>query len=317
MPQPTRSDVHVNAPLTNISVAYLQDQTEFVADKVFPNVPVMKQSDSFFTYPKDNWFRTEAKPRAPSTESAGSGYSVTTDTYSAKVQALHKDIDDQIRANADAPINMDRDASEFVTRGLLLRKEKDFAAKYFVASTWTGATDVTPSTKWDATSSTPIKDIRTAMYAIKKKTGFRPNVFVMAENVWNAIQDNADFLDRIAYTQRKIVTTELFASVLQVDKVLIAGAIENTAIEGAAATMAALYSKNALLCYAAPRPSLMLPSAGYTFSWNGYLGASPQGLRMSRFRMEHLRADRVEGEMAYDLKMVATDLGVYFKDTIT
>ena len=42
---PSRGDVHVNRPLTNISIAFLQTQEAFVADRVFPNIPVTKQSD--------------------------------------------------------------------------------------------------------------------------------------------------------------------------------------------------------------------------------------------------------------------------------
>ena len=317
MPQPTSSDVHVNRPLTTISVAYLQDQDEFIADKVFPNVPVTKKSDSYFIYPKGQWFRTDAKKRAPATESAGSGYPIETGTYAADVQALHKDVDDQIRSNADQPINLDADASEFVTRGLLLRKEKDFAAKYFKTSLWTGHADYTPSPLWDGTNPTPIKNIRDIILAIKKVTGIRPNKFVLSEDVWNVIQDSADFIDRIAYTERKIVSVELLAAVLDIEKVLVAGAVENSANEGATPTMASLFTKDCLLVYAAPRPSLMLPSGGYTFSWTGYLGASPQGLRMKRFRMEPIASDRVEGEMAYDQKVVATDLGCFFNNCIS
>ena len=319
MPQPTRGDVHVNAPLTNISIAYLQDENDFIADKVFPSVPVKKKSDVYFTYPKGQWFRTDAKVRPPSTESAGSGYPVTTDNYSAEVQALHKDVDDQIRANQDNPINLDSEATMFVTRGLALRREKDWAATYFTTGIWTGSStgsDITPSTKWSASGSTPIKDIRTEIGAMKKKTGFRPNKLVLPEDVWIVLQDNADFLDRIAITQRKIVTTDLLAAVLNIKEVLIAGAVENTANEGATPVMDWLYKDQAFLCYAAPTPSIMMPTAGYTFSWNGYLGAGGQGQRVKRFRMEHLNSDRVEGEMAYDLKLVASDLGVFFDDVI-
>lgn len=319
--QPTPSDVHVNAPLTNISVAFLQDQKDFIASKVFPNVPVMKQSDRYFEYDKSNWFRSEAKVRGLSQESAGSGFDIdNTPSYNALVKALHKDVDDQLRANADAPLNMDRDASEFVTRGLLLKREKDWATKYFIDSLWTGSTtggDITPSTLWDASGSTPIADIRAQMTAMKKKTAFRPNKLILAEDVWTALQDNADFLDRIAITQRKIVTTELLASVLGIEEVLVAGAVENTAVEGAADAMAFMFTKDALLVYAAPRPSIMHPSAGYTFSWTGYLGASAEGLRILRFRIEHLKSDRVEGEMAYDQKVVAADLGAFFDGTIS
>ena len=71
MPQPNINSVHVDAILTNISVAYLQNQDNFIADKVFPVIPVDKKSDKYFTYTKNDWFRDEAQRRAPGTESAG------------------------------------------------------------------------------------------------------------------------------------------------------------------------------------------------------------------------------------------------------
>lgn len=319
MPQPTPGDVHVNAPLTNMAVKFMDDTNDFIADKVFPNVPVKKQSDSYFVYPRDNWFRTEAKERGLSQESAGSGYTLETEDYNAKVKALHKDIDDQLRANEDSPLNSDADATEFVTRGCLLRKEKDWAANYFTTGIWTGSTtgtDITPGTLWSAASSTPIADIRAQISGMKKKTGFRPNKLVLAEDVWTKLQDNEDFLDRIAYTQRKIVSEELLASVLGIEEVLVAGAVENTAKEGATLSMDWVYTKDALLVYSAPRPSIQKPSAGYTFSWTGYLGASRNGLRIKRLRMDPINSDRIEGEMAYDQKQVAADLGVFFNNCI-
>jgi len=321
MPSPTPSDVHVNRPLTNISVAYLQSMDDFIADKVFPNIPVAKQSDRYFEYLKQQWFRTDAQVRGLSQESAGSGYEIdNTPNYFAKVQALHKDIDDQLRGNSDQPINLDSEATEFVTRGLALRREKDWAAKYFTTGIWTGSstlTDIVPAVLWDVAGSVPITNIRTEMAAMKKLTGFRPNKLILSDDVWVILQDNADFLDRIAITGTKIVTTQLLASVLDIDEVLIASVVEDTAAEGATAAMDWVYSKDALLVYAAPRPSLMQPSAGYTFSWTGYLGASSQGTRIKRMRLDQINSDRIEGEMAYDQKLVASDLGCYFDGVIS
>ena len=50
MPQPTSQDVHVNSILTQMSVAYMQESYAFVASKVFPQINVNKQSDSYFVY---------------------------------------------------------------------------------------------------------------------------------------------------------------------------------------------------------------------------------------------------------------------------
>jgi hypothetical protein len=315
MGQPSRSDVHVNKPLTNISVAYLQDQSGFISDKIFPNVPVKKQSDKYFIYDKDAWFRSDAQKRAPSTESAGSGYTLSQGTYSCDVFALHKDIDDDVRANADKPLDMDRDATMFVTRQMLMKREQDFKATYFKTSTWTGSStggDITPTTKWGASGATPIDDITAQIDAMEGKTGFAPNTLVLPKDVWTAIKNSADFLNRVKTTSDKIVTIDLLARVLEIDKVYIAKAVQNTAIEGATAALSYLYTNAAMLVYAAPNPSIMQPTAGYTFSWNGRTGTQGQGQRVSKFRHDLIKSDRIEAEMTYDQKLVAADMGVYF-----
>lgn len=323
MAQPTPGDVHVNAPLTNVSIAFIQKQDRFIADKVFPNIPVLKQGDVYFTYPKDNWFRTEAKIRAPGTESAGSGYTVSTDSYFAQPIAIHKDIDDQLRANADSPINVDRDATEFVTQQLLLKRDSDWKTAYFTTSLWTGSTtgsDITPGTLWSASLSTPIADITAQAFSIEKKTGFKPNTLVLGPEVWQILRNHPDFTDRVkggAVTgQPALVNLNLLAQILELDRVLVASTVQNTAVEGATASMSYMFGKNALLCYANPSPSLMTPSAGYTFSWNGLLGSGALGNRIKRFRMEQLEVDRIEGEMAYAMKLVAADLGAFFSAVV-
>jgi hypothetical protein len=160
MPQPTSTQVHVDAILTNISVAYFQQQQNFIASRVFPIVPVAKQSDKFFKYTKNDWFRDEAQRRADATESAGGGYNLTTDSYQADVYAFHKDVGDQTRANADAPINVDREATEFVTSRIALKMETQFVSNFFTTGIW--GTDSTPTNLWsDYTSSDPIGDVET------------------------------------------------------------------------------------------------------------------------------------------------------------
>lgn len=327
MAQPTRSDVHVNRPLTNISIAYIQRAQDFIADKLFPIVPTMKQSDRYFLYTKDYWFRTGAAQRAPATESAGGGFHVdNTPTYFANVLAWHMDVDDQTRANADQPIDLDRDATLFVTQNLLLKREVDFSVRYFATSVWQGykpagtAIDFAPNVNgagyWDATNSNPMKDIDTLKQGVKSQTGFLPNALTVADNVFFALRNNPAVLDRIKYTQRGIVSEELLAALFGVEKFLVSSAVLNSAHEAvngsnpAGGNFGFLVSNKFLLVYANPAPSILQPSAGYIFSWQGLFGAGAQGNRIKTFRMEQLEADRIEGEMAYDMKLVAADLGV-------
>ncbi len=330
MASPTQSDLHVNAPLTNISVAYLQDQDAYVADRVFPRVPVQKQSDLYWKYHKSEWRRTDVERRAPSTESPGVGWNVETDQYFAHVYAVHKDIDDQLRANADSAFNLDRDATRFVTDQLLLKRDIDWASTYFTDDVWdTDKTGVDSNVssgeflRWDESGSDPISDVTSAVIEMRESTGFAPNTLVMSPYVLHALRHHDDILDRIKYTQRGIVTEDLLASLFGVEKILVTWASQNAgaryqdpADSDTNATYEFINGRHALLLYANSSPSLMTPSGGYTFTWNGYLGGNERGVRIKRFRQENIASDRIEGEMTYDMKVVSSDCGYFFQDAV-
>ncbi len=320
MPSPSQSDLHVNVPLTNVSVAYMQASSAYISDKIFPKVPVQKQSNLFWKYSKSDWRRTDVERRAPSTESKGVGWTTDTDSYFAHVYAVHKDIDDQLRSNADSNFNLDRDATEFVTNQMLLKRDIDWNAKFFVSGVWaTNYTGGTDFTKWSDAGSDPIKDVSEWILDFRRLTGFAPNKMVLGAEVMLHLKQHPDIIDRIKYTQKGIVTEDLIATLFSVEQLYTSYAsvstgpqIPDAEAQDAAATYAFIANtKSVLLAYAPSGPSLMTPSAGYTFTWNGYLGGNSQGTRVKRFRMEHIASDRIESEMTYDMKVVCPDLGVY------
>lgn len=329
MPQPALNAVHVNRPLTNISQAYMQDASDYIADRLFPVVPVQKQSDRYFVYTKGDWFRDEAQVRGPATESAGGGYSLdNTPSYYAPVYAFHKDVDEQVRANSDDPLNADRDATMFVTERMLLKREVLTVATVLAASTWTGSStgsDITPTTAWNLANSTPLEDIETEVWAVKGVTGKFPNRLVLGAHVWKALKNHAEIQDRIKYTQRGVTTPEIIASLVAppgVDnfEVIVASAIINNGIEGAADSFAFIApQKDALLMFAQPQPGILKPSSGYIFTWVGLLGAGAFGTRISNIPMPWLGqgTERIEGELAFAVKVVGADLGSYFLNAVS
>lgn len=331
MPNPAQSDLHVNVPLTNVSVAWMQDKATFIADKVFPRVPVQKQSDLYWKYSKSDWRKTEAQKRAPGTESAGTGWKFDTDQYFAQVWAVHKDIDDQIRANADSNWSLDKDASLFVTNQLLLRRDLDWNDKYFKKSVWGTDYDGVASgvgagefLQWNDAASDPIVQFADLQTDFVEQSGRKANTLVLGAKAITALKNHPDIIDRIKYTQRGVVTTDLLASLFDVEKILVSYATSATGPEindaedqDAATTYSFMSnSKSALLCYTPSSPSLMTPAAGYTFTWNGYLAGNAYGIRMKNFRMDHIASDRIEGEMTYDMKVVAPDMGVFLATAV-
>lgn len=319
MPQPTSYDVHpVDAILSNISVAYMQSQMQYIAGQVFPVVPVDKQSDKYFVYDKNDWFRDEAQRRADSTESAGSGYGLSTDSYSCDVFALHKDIGDKTRANADAPLRLDSEAAQFVTSRLLLRREIQWVTDYFTTSVWdTDVTGGTDFTQWSSyATSDPINDVEGGKETVLSTTGFEPNTLVLGYQTFRQLKNHPDLVDRIKYTSQQTLTPQMMANLFDIDRVLVAKAIKATNVEGATAAYSFVYGKHAALFYVPPNPGLMTPSAGYTFAWNGVSGGLGLSVGTSSFRMEHLKSTRVEGEIAFDDKVVASDLGYFFSGAV-
>lgn len=326
MPMPTTSDVHINAAMTNVSVAYVQDSSRYIATRIFAKVPVAKRSDIFWKYSKSDWRRTDAKKRAPGTESAGVGWNNDTDLYYCDVYAVHKDVEDQVRANADSNFNLDSDATKFVTGQLLLKRDIDWAAEYFVTGVWdteyTGVAS-SPSTnqflQWNQSASDPLADVTEIEIDFIRLTGFEINFGVAGADVWKALKNHPAILERVKYTQKAVVTKDLVAAFFDLETFEVCYATQaiGPQINDAEAQDAAtdydfiVPSKSFLLGYRPTSPSLMTPAAGYTFVWSGYAAGNSEGIRIKQFRMEHLASDRIEGEMTYDMKVVSTDCGVF------
>ncbi len=325
--QPTPGDVHVNRPLTNISVAFMQDAAGFVADRVFPNIPVAKQSDLYYIMDRTFWNRSEMEKRAPGTESKGIGWEVSTDPYFAHVYALHHDIEDERRANADSVFSLDEEATDLLSSQAMLKRETLFASTYFQTGIWTTELQGVPGVpaggqfrQWDDDASTPIEDIRAARTTAKLVTGMRPNTMVMGVQVWDALMDHPDIMDRLKYGQTPGSPADVdlsdLVALFKIPRIFVMDAIENAAAEGAAEANAFIGGKHALLVWVPPRPGLRVASAGYTFSWNGFLAAGNMGQRIRKFRREALNSDRIEIEMAFDQKLISADLGFFFNDAV-
>jgi hypothetical protein len=330
MSRPTPGDVHVNTPLTNISIAYMQSAAGFISNQVFPNIPVTKQSDRYYVYDRGEFNRDEMAERAPATESAGGSYKLdNTPTYFARKYSFHHDIPDEVRANSDSVVQPDRDTTNYVTQKALIKRESLWASKYFATGVW--GTDATPSVLWSAANSTPITDVKDAKRDMLADTGFKPNTLVLGKKVYDVLTEHPSIIDRVKYGQSNgnYAMAGIYAlmGLLEIERLFVMEAIRNTEPEKATnfshPPQSGYFAHNfigdslsALLCYSAPSPGLMVPTAGYTFSWTGLIGSGNQGNRIKRMRMDHLDADRVEIDCAFDQKLVAADLGYFFNTCV-
>jgi hypothetical protein len=333
MPNITPGDVHVNQPLTQLMVAYYQSSpNQWIADKVFPNIPVQQQTDFYYKMGRRAFLQSNAQKRAPSTETPGTGWNFTKDTFMCETWGLHHDIEDQLRANADSNFTLDATGTNLITEQMLLRRELEWHANFFKTGVWsedmTGVASGTPAAgeflAFNNTASSPIETFQKLRRAFHKRTGIRPNFAVFGTDVWDALLLHPEIIERIKFTQGVVgeLAPQLVAQALQIRNVYISEAVqavdldEELTADPVPNTDYVADAASVLVGFAPPRPQVGIPSAGYTFSWNGYLGASAFGGRIKRFRMENIASDRIEIESSFDFKIVAPELGTFLENAI-
>jgi hypothetical protein len=330
----TPAQVHVDQPLTNLTVAYLQSTTGFIADRVFPNVPVSKQTDLYYIYDRAEYNRNPGlKQMAPRTRPERSGMTLSQDSYSIKVYAEAADFDFQTLANEDTVLQIRQAEAERLTMKMLVGREKMWADTYFTSGIWateyTGVSG-TPSTgevkQWDDyDASTPIIDVTNAKRAAQLASGgFRPNIMVVTRDVRDVLVHHPDILARLnggaTVSDTALVTDQKLAEIFEVSEFLVSDAIENTAAVGLAENNAFINTKKVALYYRPVSPGLRVPSAGYNFTWAELDNSSGYGVEIRSYTGEHLTiegiAEEIHSVMAFDMKVVGNEMGVFFADII-
>jgi hypothetical protein len=319
MPQPSINQVHVDAILTNASVAYIQSADNFIANKVFPIVPVDKQSNLYFKYTKEDWFRDDARLRADGSEAATSGYGLSTDSYYANVYAIKKAVGDQTMANFDNPLDPMRDAAKFTAQLILNRMEQQFVSDYITTGVWgadyagvAGSPSTNEFKQWsDLANSDPIQDVETWKARILSTTGFEANKLVLGYDVYKTLRNHPDVIDRVKYTGSSVPDTQYLAELFGLQEVLVAKAVKNTAAEGQTGSFSFSFGKSALLVHSAPNPGLLTPSAGYSFMWRGVSEGLGLTVGTKQYRLEQNAATYIESQVAFANKVVAADLGIF------
>lgn len=316
MPQPASQDVHIDEVLTDLAISYMQSQSDFIATKVFPVIPVDKQSNKYIVWDKNDWFRDEAEKRADATESVGSGYRFSTDSYYADVWAFHKDVGSQARANSDSFINLDTGAVQFVARKILLRMEIQWVTDFFTTGVW--GLDYSVPVQWHDVTSDPIEDFESNIETMLTSTGFAPNTAVFGYRAFRRLKSHPDILARLSYNGGTAipaqVTPAMIAAVLGIDRIFVSKAIKATNVEGETAAYSMTHGNHVWMGYVSPTPSREQPSAGYIMAWN-YAGYSEQ-INVDSFPLRKIKAIRYEGEAAWDGKVTASDLGVFMPNVV-
>jgi hypothetical protein len=321
----TPSSVHIDQPLTNLTLAYVQSQENFIADKVFPTVGVAKQSDKYYIYDRASMNRSgDVKKLAPRTEVDRIGLALSNSSYFADVYGLGMDFDEQTLANEDAALEIRAAGAQTLVNRILIDREEKFASTFFAAGVWTGQS--TPANLWsDYTNSTPITDVTTARRAMQLTSGgYKPNTMVVGKEVRDILINHPDILARLnggaTVSNTALVTNAKLAEIFEVESFFVMEAVKNSGAEGLAESNAFIGGKHALLTHTPSSAGLMTPAAGLTFAWNSISGVNNLGVSIESFSDDALKrmqvAEHIQAKLAYDMKVVGADLGYFFNTCV-
>lgn len=111
----------------------------------------------------------------------------------------------------------------------------------------------------------------TGIRAVKRAIGRKPNVCVIAGDVWAALKEHPAVIEKLKYSQVAIVTPEVFAKLIGIDTVKIGEAVYEESNQ-----LKDIWSDAIVLAYVAPRSTerkgtVYEPSYGYTVRRQGGL----------------------------------------------
>jgi hypothetical protein len=322
-----------NNYLTNLSMAFFENPSEFVATKIFPICPVAQSSSYFYTFSKADLARDNVARKPAFGKVAPAVMGQTDDTYKCEVDQVIVGIDqianlDYNRARVPGVAEPRRAKVRFATEQMLLHQDILFAQNFFKSGVWanefTGVdSGTTPSgsqfLKFSDANFDPVAFFDARKREIRLAGRRNPNKLVLGLDAFNALKNHPDLLERVKYTgstaNPSLVNERVLAELFGVDEVVVLESTYNSAGIGQEQMDFICDPKGALLCYATPSPAIDEPSAGYIFTWdmlgNGNWVAFDQ---WEGEKGEH--TEFIEGLMSCDMKKTCDDLACYMAECV-
>ena len=322
-----------NIYLTNLSMAYFQQASRYVAKSIFPICPVQLSSARFYTFSKEDLLRdnVQRKPQFGKVTPAQMGQ--MDQSYSCHVDQVITGID-QIanlnyqRTNAPGVADPRRAKVKFIAEQMNLHQDIIFAENFFKAGVWSnewsGSTEYSEEgktfIKFTDDNCDPVVLFDNLCTSVEQNTGRRPNRLGLGKNAFNALKAHPAVVERVKFggstANPATVNERVLAELFGIEKVVVLSSIYNAAPVGADADMNFICDPNAaILAYATDTPAIDEPSAGYIFTWD-MLGNGQYMPTLQWEGEDGTHSEFIEGLFSADMKKTADDLAIFLKDCV-
>lgn len=258
-------------PLTNVSQAYRNDPTMFIAEQIAPVVMVPRKQFNIYFYGKENLKKVvnDTRTRFGNTPQAQQS------TYSKafgplRGHELMDGIDFDQDVMAEAPLDFEIDIVNFLSEQMAITKELALYNLLSSTSTLTQNTTLSGADQWsDYANSTPFEDLKTAAQQ-QRLNGLRPaNTMFMSFYTFSILQQHPDLIERVKYSTLGVLTQEMMQNLFSqfgITRLIVSSAVYDTAAEGLTASNSFIWGKHVWLGYITPTPGLRTVNGAYTFT---------------------------------------------------
>lgn len=324
---------HYDGLLTEMSLAIQQEKEGFVCGSIFNHMPTDEKTAVYARYPQAWALRQGFSERADNTAPGTVTWDVKFDqSYLCKVYAARMAIGRQLKANASRPVDPERDTLDILVEHALIFKDLMWVKTFFKDGVWgtdlTGvAGNVVPAADEfvqfdDYANSDPIVYVDGLKDDFREANGREANKMCMGRRVFTKLKNHPK-LRREAFgpgsdtdSARKI-SKQIMAGIFGVDEIVVAEAIYDAGNQGAAVAPQFIAGKHLWLGHSPRQVNQKAPIAGGYFSWTGYNpGANNLGYTIDKWEDRNTKTMWMEMEMAFDMKVVAAQLGVFLKNAV-
>ncbi len=322
------STIHTT-DVTLSNVAIQRGMNDYLSEKIFPPFNSQLQTAKILSIdPAGDLRRRKDTKRAPGAVANSRSIEITRPVrFACEGHAQREFIPDEHRATYATEIQAAMEATGNAMETLLLDKEIATVEMIEAAVVAGTITTDSPGSKWDDPAGDPIGDLKRKLHAIAKLTGVKPNRLAMDSAVLDFIAENADFIDRMKYTQlpEQSATAVILAAILGLPPGAIQTcniALQNTAVEGQDESLSRIWGDNVLMYYQEP-PKLKTMNFGMTVNWNHpelaprAKGGIVNGIRVTTYRVDERDSDCVQADWWYEMLLLQPKVAHWFTNTTT
>lgn len=264
----------VDPVLTNHATGY--SQPGLIADQLFPYVTVPSRSAKRIVFGKEA-LRLYSSLRAPGAviKQVGFGYEAETVAVNQHALAALVPIEHVEEADRGPGIDLQMRAVGLVARSIELEREVECANLARNAANYDAnhKLALAAGARWTQAGSTPQKDVEDAKQAIRKTTGFVPNVLELSATTRAALIVHPDVVAYRKAIGQPGVNDQMLAAYFDVEKIVVGQAIVSPDGDG----LNDVWGDDAILAYVdtSQGRAMEMPSYGYTYRLRGYPMVNP------------------------------------------